>query len=304
MLILAPTRELCVQVAEEAERLSAQSGLRVTMIYGGVGMGPQIRDLERGVDLIVATPGRMLDHLRRGNASISKVQTLVLDEADRMLDMGFIHDIRRVIAELPKQRQTLMFSATMPKEIRTLADTLLQSPVEVTIPSDSPAADTVEQFLYHVEPPVKMAVLEALLKSAEIKRALVFTRTKHGADKVARRLARDGIVAEAMHSNKSQGARTRALESFRKGITRVLVASDIVARGLDVDGITHVINYDLPGDGETYVRGQPGARLIARRAGRQPGQELVERDAPRLAPQQRIHDRALQHVLREIEEER
>jgi len=201
----------------------------------------------------VATPGRLLDLLNQRLLSLRDVEIFVLDEADRMMDMGFIHDIRRVIAQLPASRQTLMFSATMPREILVLSGTILQKPVHVKVAAESPAADTVRQVLYFVERQSKQALLEHLLKDPQITRALVFTRTKHGADKVVRRLVRAAIVSEAMHSNKSQNARMRALANFRGGKTRVLVASDVAARGLDVDDISHVVNYDLPNVAETYV---------------------------------------------------
>jgi len=195
---------------------------------------------------VVATPGRLLDLLNQRMLSLRDVEIFVLDEADRMLDMGFIRDIRQVIAQLPARRQTLMFSATVPGKIRALAETILQKPVQVKVAAESPAADTVKQAVYFVAPQSKPALLEHLLEDPQITRALVFTRTKHGADKVVRRLTRAAVVAEAIHSNKSQNARMRALANFKDGKTRVLVASDIAARGLDVDDISHVFNYDLP----------------------------------------------------------
>jgi ATP-dependent RNA helicase RhlE len=252
-LILTPTRELAAQIGESFRVYGQHTGLRQTVIFGGVGQRPQEQALRKGIDILVATPGRLLDLMNQRLLSLGRVEIFVLDEADRMLDMGFIHDIRRVIAVLPTHRQTLMFSATMPREIRSLADMILQKPVEVKIATESPAADTVGQTLYHVESGVKPVLLEHLLQDPAITRALVFTRTKHGADKVVKRLCRAQIAAEAIHSNKSQNARTRALDNFKKGATRVLVASDIAARGLDVDNISHVINYDLPHESETYV---------------------------------------------------
>jgi ATP-dependent RNA helicase RhlE len=252
-LVMTPTRELAAQIGESFRVYGQHLGLRHTVIFGGVKQGPQTLALHRGVDILVATPGRLLDLLNQRLLSLSEVEILVLDEADRMLDMGFIHDIRRVIAQLPVRRQTLMFSATLPREIRTLAETLLQKPVQVKVAAESPAADTVQQALYFVDTPSKPALLEHLLKNPQITRALVFTRTKHGADKVVRRLSHAAIEAEAMHSNKSQNARMRALANFKAGRTRVLVASDIAARGLDVDDISHVVNYDLPNVAETYV---------------------------------------------------
>jgi ATP-dependent RNA helicase RhlE len=252
-LVLTPTRELAAQIGESFGVYGRHTGVRHTVIYGGVGQGSQAQALRNGVDVLVATPGRLLDLLNQGLLSLAEVSIFVLDEADRMLDMGFIHDIRRVIARLPVRRQTLMFSATMPGEIRVLADTILRNPVEVKVPSVSMAADTVEQALYHVEKSSKLPLLEQLLADPIMGRTLIFTRTKHGADKVARRLAHVGIAVEAIHSNKSQNARTRALASFKNGATRVLVASDIASRGLDVDDISHVVNFDLPHEPETYV---------------------------------------------------
>ena len=253
VLVLTPTRELAAQIGESFRVYGQHTGLRQTVIFGGVGQRPQEQALRKGIDILVATPGRLLDLMNQRLLSLGRVEIFVLDEADRMLDMGFIHDIRRVIAVLPTHRQTLMFSATMPREIRSLADMILQKPVEVKIATESPAADTVGQTLYHVESSVKPVLLEHLLQDPSITRALVFTRTKHGADKVVKRLCRAQVAAEAIHSNKSQNARTRALDNFKKGATRVLVASDIAARGLDVDNISHVINYDLPNESETYV---------------------------------------------------
>lgn len=252
-LVVTPTRELAAQIDESFRVYGRHTALRHMVIYGGVKQGPQTRSLHRGVDILVATPGRLLDLLNQRLLSLKDVEIFVLDEADHMLDMGFIHDIRRIIAQLPTRRQTLMFSATMPGKIRTLAKTILQNPVHVKIAAESLAADTVKQVLYFVDPQSKPALLEHLLKDPQITRALVFTRTKRGADKAVRRLSRSGIVAEAIHANKSQNARTRALENFKANKTRVLVASDIAARGLDVDEISHVFNYDLPNVAETYI---------------------------------------------------
>lgn len=252
-LILTPTRELAMQIHETFAKLQGSTGLQAVVVCGGMNETRQLRAIRGGASIVVATPGRLVDFLDRKLVKLSGIKTLVMDEADRMLDMGFIHDIRRVIAVLPTHRQTLMFSATMPREIRSLAEMILQKPVEVKIATESPAADTVGQTLYHVEPGLKPVLLEHLLQDPAITRALVFTRTKHGADKVVKRLCRAQIAAEAIHSNKSQNARTRALDNFKKGATRVLVASDIAARGLDVDNISHVINYDLPNESETYV---------------------------------------------------
>ncbi len=253
-LIMTPTRELAAQIGESFRVYGQHTGLKHTVIFGGVKQGPQTQALHRGVDILVATPGRLLDLLNQRVFVLNGVEILVLDEADRMLDMGFIHDIRRVVSQIPTKRQTLMFSATMPKEIRALANTLLHDPVSVKVEADSPAADTVEQSLYFVEMHSKPALLEQLLmQDGQLTRALIFTRTKHGADRVARRLSQADISTEAIHANKSQNARQRALANFKAGKTRVLVASDIAARGLDVDDISHVINYDLPHEAETYV---------------------------------------------------
>jgi ATP-dependent RNA helicase RhlE len=252
-LILAPTRELAAQIKESFQTYGRNTGLRHVVIFGGVGQRPQTDALRQGVDIVVATPGRLLDLMEQGFVHLDQLEVFVLDEADRMLDMGFIHDIRRVIQKLPADRQTLLFSATMPRAIVDLADTLLQDPVTVKVRAESPAADTVGQVVYRIHHQAKGYLLEHLLADPEMVRNLVFTRTKRGADRVAKRLNKVGIRAEAIHSDKSQSARTRALRSFKDGRTRVLVASDIASRGLDVDQITHVINYDLPDEPETYI---------------------------------------------------
>jgi len=252
-LVLAPTRELAAQIAESFRAYGRHYRLSSTVVYGGVGLGPQKDALRRGVDILVACPGRLLDLIGQGCVRLDQVQTLVLDEADRMLDMGFIHDIRKIIARLPARRQNLLFSATMPRDIRTLADDILHAPTEVAVAPVASAAETVTQAIFAVAHGDKPALLRHLLDDRAISRVLVFTRTKHGADKVARLLDQSQIRAEAIHGNKSQNARMRALEGFRKGAVRVLVASDIAARGLDIDGITHVVNYDVPNEPETYV---------------------------------------------------
>jgi ATP-dependent RNA helicase RhlE len=252
-LVVTPTRELAAQIGESFRVYGRHTGLRQTVIFGGVKQSSQEQALRKGVDILVATPGRLLDLLNQRLLSLKHVEVFVLDEADRMLDMGFIHDIRRVIAYLPAKRQTLMFSATMPREIRTLADTILHQPLEIRVDPEARAADTVEHGLYFIASSQKPVLLEHLLQDPAMSRALIFTRTKHGADRVAQRLGRAKISAEAIHSNKSQNARLRALDNFRRGKVRVLVASDIAARGLDVDDISHVINYDLPNEPETYV---------------------------------------------------
>ncbi len=252
-LILAPTRELAAQIGESFRTYGRHTRLRHTVVFGGVKQAPQERALRRGVDILVATPGRLLDLLNQKLLSLRQVETFVLDEADRMLDMGFIHDIRLLIARLPARRQTLLFSATIPREIQALAGTLLKAPVKIRVAPESPATHTVEQAVYFVESHQKATFLKHLVDDPAVTRALVFTRTKRGADRVAHRLTRSRVTAEAIHSNKSQNARTRTLENFRNGKTRVLAASDIAARGLDVERISHVINYDMPGDAETYV---------------------------------------------------
>jgi ATP-dependent RNA helicase RhlE len=223
------------------------------VIFGGVGQGQQVRTLARGVDVLIATPGRLLDLMGQGLVRLDRLEVFVLDEADRMLDMGFIHDVKRVIGALPKQRQSLFFSATMLPDVVRLAGTILNDPVKVEAHPVGSTVELVEQRVMFVEKADKRPLLGRVLKDAAVGRALVFTRTKHGADRVVQQLARDGVPADAIHSNKSQNARTRALERFRSGAGRVLVATDIAARGIDVEGITHVINYDLPNVPESYV---------------------------------------------------
>jgi ATP-dependent RNA helicase RhlE len=252
-LILSPTRELAAQIHDSIKAYGRYLKLYSTVIFGGVSQKNQVRDLKRGVDIVVATPGRLMDLMNQGHVKLDHLEVFVLDEADRMLDMGFIADIRRIIAKLPAQRQTLFFSATMPREIRSLADNILRDPVEIHIAPEAPAAETVDQKLYYVERKDKQALLEHLLQREEITRALVFIRTKRGADRVTRRLKKANIQADTFHSDRTQGARQRILRDFKNGKTRVLVASDIAARGLDVDDISHVINYDMPNQAETYV---------------------------------------------------
>jgi len=252
-LIITPTRELAAQIGESFGAYGRHTGLRYTVIFGGVGQRPQEEALKRGVDILVATPGRLLDLMNQRLVSLRNVEIFVLDEADRMLDMGFIQDIRRVIAQLPTERQTLFFSATMPSSIQHLADSILRDPVEVRLTPEAPTVDSVQQTVYFVERQDKQALLHHLLADAAIRRALVFTRTKRGADRVAMRLKSAGINAAAIHSNKSQNERTRTLDNFKAGRTRVLVASDIASRGLDVDDISHVINFDMPNEPEIYV---------------------------------------------------
>jgi ATP-dependent RNA helicase RhlE len=252
-LVLTPTRELALQIRDSFRAYGRHLGLRATVIFGGVGQEPQVAAMARGVDILVATPGRLLDLIGQGHVKLGRIETFVLDEADRMLDMGFIHDVRKIVAMLPRQRQTLLFSATMPADIARLAAAVLDAPVRVEV---TPAASTVElteQVVMFVERADKRPLLCAILRDPALARVLVFTRTKHAANKLAEQLVRAGFGAEAIHGNKSQGARQRALEGFRAGAVRVLVATDIAARGIDIDAITHVVNYDLPNVPETYV---------------------------------------------------
>ncbi|MCK6530301.1 DEAD/DEAH box helicase [Myxococcota bacterium] len=252
-LVLTPTRELASQIGESFATYGRFLPLRHTVIFGGVGQGAQEKALATGPDVLVATPGRLLDLSGQGKLSLRDVSVLVLDEADRMLDMGFVHAVRRVIALVPKKRQTLFFSATMPADILDLAGKILVDPVKVAVTPVASTAERIRQSVYHVEKSRKRALLQSVLGDPAIERAIVFTRTKHGANRVAEHLERARIGAAAIHGNKSQGARERALEGFRSGATRILVATDIAARGIDVEGITHVINFELPDVAESYV---------------------------------------------------
>jgi ATP-dependent RNA helicase RhlE len=252
-LVLAPTRELALQILEGFQTYGRFVPIKAAAIFGGVGQGPQVDALRRDVDVIVATPGRLIDLMGQGHARFDAVEVLVLDEADRMLDMGFIVPIRRILSALPRTRQNLMFSATMPSEISRLADSILVKPVRIAVAPAATTADKVTQWVLHVENGNKRALLAEVLRDPAMTRVLVFTRTKHGANRVATDLERKGVEAAAIHGNKSQNARQRALESFRSGETRVLVATDIAARGIDVDGISHVINFEIPSEPETYV---------------------------------------------------
>jgi ATP-dependent RNA helicase RhlE len=252
-LVLTPTRELAIQIDDSFRRYGRHLALRSTVIFGGVGQKPQVDALARGVDILIATPGRLLDLVQQRHLRFDAVEIFVLDEADRMLDMGFIHDIKRVIAALPQRRQSLFFSATMPEAAARLAGGMLADPVQVAITPQATTVERIAQCVYFVDQGDKRALLADLLTDRAIARALVFTRTKHGANRVAEQLTRGGIGAEAIHGNKSQAARQRALASFRDGKSRVLVATDIAARGIDIDGITHVINYELPNLPESYV---------------------------------------------------
>ncbi|MGH7652194.1 MAG: DEAD/DEAH box helicase [Gemmatimonadaceae bacterium] len=253
VLILTPTRELAAQVEESFRKYGKHTALRVVPIFGGVGIEPQSKALRSGVDVVVATPGRLLDHMERQNVVFDDLEVLVLDEADRMLDMGFAPQLNRIVNEIPPYRQTLLFSATMPPEVEALARKYLRKPVVVQVGRRSEAVGTVTHAVYPVPRARKSTLLVELLKESAMDSVLIFTRTKHGADRVVHHLEDQGIAATAMHADKSQGERTRALDDFKSGKIRVLVATDIAQRGLDVSGITHVINYDVPQQPEDYV---------------------------------------------------
>jgi ATP-dependent RNA helicase RhlE len=253
ILVLSPTRELSSQILDSFRTYGRHLRIKTALAIGGVSMRAQVHSLLGGVDVLVATPGRLLDLVKTNALRLDGVECLVLDEADRMLDMGFIHDIRKIVARLPIRRQTLMFSATMPRAIAELAAHMLRDPIKVAVAPEAATADRVEQRIIRVDRPAKTAILIDVLRRETIDRCLVFTRTKHGADKVARNLRHAGIAADAIHGNKSQGQRERVLAAFRKGEVRTLVATDIAARGIDVDGISHVVNYDVPNVPETYV---------------------------------------------------
>ncbi len=252
-LIVTPTRELAAQIEENVDLYAKYLSLRSAVVFGGVGMGPQIDALKAGVDILVATPGRLLDHANEQTVDLSQVEILVLDEADRMLDMGFIHDVKRILALLPEQRQNLLFSATFSDDIRALADGLLHKPVTVEAARRNAESELVAQRVHPVGQERKRALLAHLIKSGDWKQVLVFTRTKHGANRLAHQLGRSGIAATAIHGNKGQGARTKALADFKAGLVRVLVATDLAARGLDIEELPHVVNYDLPHVAEDYV---------------------------------------------------
>jgi ATP-dependent RNA helicase RhlE len=267
-LILTPTRELAIQIGESFQAYGRHLGLRHLVVFGGVSQYHQVGALRQGIDILVATPGRLLDLMNQRFISLDDIKYFVLDEADRMLDMGFVHDVKRVISKLPAKRQTLFFSATMPPEIQQLANILLHQPVKVEVTPVSSTAETIQQQLFYVEKQNKRPLLVHILQDSSIKTALVFSRTKHGADKIAKDLSKAGIRAEAIHGNKSQNARQNALTNFKARRTRILVATDIAARGIDIDELTHVINYDLPNVPETYVHrigrtGRAGANGIA-----------------------------------------
>lgn len=268
VLVIAPTRELAIQIGDSFSTYGRYTGFTNVTIYGGVGQNPQVQALQRGVDIVIATPGRLLDLMGQGHVSLEHVEMFVIDEADRMLDMGFIHDVRRIVKRVPKNRQTLLFSATIPRAIVELAGSILRDPIEISISPEQPTVEAIEQAVFFVSKKKKQALLERLLGDSEITRALVFTRTKHGANRVVKHLAKRGVRAEPIHGNKSQTARQKALKNFRNGKTRVLVATDVASRGIDVDDISHVIQFDLPNEPETYVHrigrtGRAGAEGIA-----------------------------------------
>lgn len=267
-LILTPTRELAIQIGESFEAYGRHTGLKFTVVFGGVSQGPQTTALRAGVDVLIATPGRLLDLMDQGFIKLQHLKIFVLDEADRMLDMGFINDVKKIIHKIPAKRQTLFFSATMPPEIQKLANTILSNPVKVEVTPVSSTAEKVEQAVYLVDKKDKRALLIHLLQDRAIVSALIFTRTKHGADKVMKDLVRAGISAQAIHGNKSQSQRQNALNNFKAKKTRVLVATDIAARGIDIDELSHVINFELPNIPESYVHrigrtGRAGASGIA-----------------------------------------
>lgn len=316
VLVLAPTRELAAQIGDSFRVYGKNTGLRQAVIFGGVSQFHQEKALRQGVDILVATPGRLIDLMGQGFVHLQNVEVVVLDEADRMLDMGFIHDIRRIAQKLPQKRQTLLFSATMPDEIRKFAASLLHQPAEVSVAAISSAAETVQQFVCFVAKGDKPLLLSKLLQTSHMPRTLVFTRTKHGADKLVKKLRTAGLRAEAIHGNKAQNARQKALASFKSANPPVLVATDIASRGIDVDNISHVINYDIPNEPETYVHrigrtGRAGASGMAvslcdaeerhdlraiERLIRQPipvGHEMQDTELPEKAPAAKVtHEKA------------
>ena len=267
-LILTPTRELAIQISDNFEMYGKFLPLRHLAIFGGVPQGKQITAINKGVDILIATPGRLLDLMQKGILSLSQIELLVLDEADRMLDMGFVNDVKKILTKVPKKRQTLFFSATMPQDIRKFAQSILNNPKEISVTPVSSTAKTVKQSVYFVEKSKKLNLLVNILEDRLIERSLVFARTKYGADKIAKQLVKRGISAAAIHGNKSQNARQKALDDFKNSRVRVLIATDIAARGIDIDELPHVINYELPNVAETYVHrigrtGRAGAEGIA-----------------------------------------
>jgi len=253
VLVVAPTRELAIQIKDSFNIYGKYTGLRNTVVYGGVGQNPQVKKLQQGVDILIATPGRLLDLIRQGHINLGFVEVLILDEGDRMLDMGFIKDIRTIINYIPKNRQTLLFSATIPPEVKKLANSILNTPIRIDISPEKPTLENLKQSVFLISKNKKQALLQKLLRDQSIKRALVFMRTKHGANRVVKNLKKKGIRTDAIHGNKSQTARQNALQSFRTGAIRVLVATDVASRGIDVDDISHVIQFDLPTETETYI---------------------------------------------------
>lgn len=267
-LVLTPTRELAIQIGESIRAYGRFLNLRHQVVFGGVSQYVQVQGIRRGVDILVATPGRLLDLMQQGHINLKDIQHFVLDEADRMLDMGFVHDVKRIITKLPAKRQTLFFSATMPAEIKQLASMLLNDPIKVEVTPPASTVDMIDQQIYFTEKKNKQSLLIHLLKDTSIETVLVFTQMKHAADKLARQLNNANIRAEAIHGNKAQSAREKALSNFKTKRTRVLVATDIAARGIDIDDLTHVINYELPNVPETYVHrigrtGRAGAKGVA-----------------------------------------
>ena len=268
MLVLAPTRELAIQIGQSFATYGKHLRLRQTLVYGGVNQASQVRALRRGAHILVATPGRLLDLMNQGHIDLGRLEAFVLDEADRMLDMGFLPDIKRIIGQLPDRRQSLFFSATLPPAIKQLTEQLLNDPLRVNVTPKLPSVKRIEQQVFFVERRNKQALLRRLIKTQDVRRALVFTKTKRGANSLAERLDENGIKATAIHGNKSQAARQRALESFRRNDVQVLVATDVASRGIDIDGISHVVNFDLPVEPESYVHrigrtGRAGAEGIA-----------------------------------------
>jgi ATP-dependent RNA helicase RhlE len=294
-LILTPTRELAAQVGDSVKLYGKYLSLRSTVVYGGVGIGPQIQMLRRGVDILVATPGRLLDHLGQKTLDLSQVEILVLDECDRMLDMGFIHDIRKILTLLPQSRQTLMFSATFSKPIQQLANTLLKSPKLIEVAARNTASEQVEQVVHLVDRDRKRELLAYMISFHNWQQVLVFTRTKHGANRLAEQLAEDGLKTTAIHGNKTQAARTRALNDFKQGKVRVLVATDVASRGIDIDQLPHVVNFELPDVPEDYVH-RIGRTGRAGNEGR--AVSLVCGDEyPQLKSIERLLDRSLSRVV-------
>lgn len=267
-LVLAPTRELAIQIHQSFKEYGKHSKLRTCVIFGGVSQHKQVNQLNAGVDILIATTGRLIDLMGQGYISISNVEHFVLDEADRMLDMGFIHDIKRILPKLPQKKQSIFFSATVSPEIKKLAGTILHDPVSVQVTPVSSTVEIIDQSVYYAEKPEKVALLKQVVDSLDIEHAIVFSRTKHGADRIAKNLNKSGVKAEAIHGNKSQNNRQRVLEAFKNREINILVATDIAARGIDVDNLSHVINYDLPEVAETYVHrigrtGRAGASGVA-----------------------------------------